>query len=171
MPFIIGILWQEVPCLNAYLADHILIGYYHEDDEVLRSLSPEAESNIRLNSNSGQSSKRNSCACRKCSLFNFDDCDPKEATTVIKYLRFRKVYIYIYMVFKIIIFWKYLCHVEFINKMLTMSLLTYLYIFLIYFSLNECSIRNLATFPNLNLGTRYPNIFAIHFLVSYKKNA
>ena len=118
---IYNILWQ-VSSLNVYLADHILIGYYHEDDEVLRSLSPEAESNIRLNSNSGQSSKRNSCACRKCSLFNFDDCDPKEATTVIKYLRFRKVY----MVFKIIIFWKYLCHVEFINKMLTMSLLTYL---------------------------------------------
>ena len=38
---------------------------------------------------SALSSKRNSCSCRKCSLF--DDCDPKEATTVIKYLRFRKV--------------------------------------------------------------------------------
>ena len=33
--------------------------------------------------------KRNSCSCRKCSLF--DDCDPKEAKTVMKYLRFRKV--------------------------------------------------------------------------------
>ncbi len=40
-------------------------------------------------STSALSSKRNSCTCRKCSLF--DDCDPKEASTVIKYLRFRKV--------------------------------------------------------------------------------
>ena len=34
--------------------------------------------------------RRNSCHCRKCSLF--DDCDPKEAKTVMKYLRFRKVH-------------------------------------------------------------------------------
>ncbi len=34
-------------------------------------------------------SSRNFCKCRKCSLF--DDCDPKEAKTVMKYLRFRKV--------------------------------------------------------------------------------
>ena len=38
---------------------------------------------------------RNSCSCRKCqrkcSLFDFD-CDTKEARTVMKYLRFRKVF-------------------------------------------------------------------------------
>ena len=33
---------------------------------------------------------RNSRSCRKCSLFDFD-CDAKEAKTVMKYLRFRKV--------------------------------------------------------------------------------
>ena len=33
--------------------------------------------------------KKQFCSCRKCSLF--DDCDPKETKTVMKYLRFRKV--------------------------------------------------------------------------------
>lgn len=40
---------------------------------------------------SALSSKRNSCTCRKCSIFNLDDCEPKEVSSVIKYLRFRKV--------------------------------------------------------------------------------
>eukprot|EP00095_Tigriopus_kingsejongensis_P004167 snap_masked-scaffold53_size449031-processed-gene-2.3 protein:Tk04167 transcript:snap_masked-scaffold53_size449031-processed-gene-2.3-mRNA-1 annotation:"hypothetical protein CAPTEDRAFT_180250" len=39
---------------------------------------------------SGSSSKRNSCNCRKCSIFSLDDCEPKEVSSVIKYLRFRK---------------------------------------------------------------------------------
>jgi hypothetical protein len=42
-------------------------------------------------SSSALSSKRNSCTCRKCSIFNLDDCEPKEVSSVIKYLRFRKV--------------------------------------------------------------------------------
>ena len=41
---------------------------------------------------SALSSKRNSCTCRKCSIFNLDDCEPKEVSSVIKYLRFRKVF-------------------------------------------------------------------------------
>ena len=40
---------------------------------------------------SGASSKRNSCNCRKCSIFSLEDCEPKEVSSVIKYLRFRKV--------------------------------------------------------------------------------
>lgn len=40
---------------------------------------------------SGASSKRNSCNCRKCSIFSLEDCEPKEVNSVIKYLRFRKV--------------------------------------------------------------------------------
>jgi hypothetical protein len=35
--------------------------------------------------------KRNSCQCRKCSIFNLEDCEPKEVSSVIKYLKFRKV--------------------------------------------------------------------------------
>ena len=35
--------------------------------------------------------KRNSCKCRKNSVFNLDDCESKEVSSVIKYLRFRKV--------------------------------------------------------------------------------
>ena len=74
---------------------HTLIGHYIEDGGQ-RSAGSSGGQSSRGNSNSALSSKvsskRNSCACRKCSLFNFDDCDPKEATTVIKYLRFRKVW-------------------------------------------------------------------------------
>ena len=41
--------------------------------------------------NSAASSKRNSCTCRKCSIFSLEDCEPKEVNSVIKYLKFRKV--------------------------------------------------------------------------------
>lgn len=42
--------------------------------------------------NSAASSKRNSCTCRKCSIFSLEDCEPKEVNSVIKYLKFRKVH-------------------------------------------------------------------------------
>ena len=35
--------------------------------------------------------KRKSCKCRKSSVFNLEDYEPKEVSSVIKYLRFRKV--------------------------------------------------------------------------------
>jgi hypothetical protein len=61
-----------------------------------RSEESDAGASSRKSSNehpvtSALSSKRNSCTCRKCSIFNLDDCEPKEVSSVIKYLRFRKV--------------------------------------------------------------------------------
>ena len=44
-------------------------------------------------SGSGGGGRRRSCACRKCSIFNLEDCEPKEVKSVIKYLKFRKVII------------------------------------------------------------------------------
>ena len=41
----------------------------------------------------GGGGRRRSCACRKCSIFNLEDCEPKEVKSVIKYLKFRKVII------------------------------------------------------------------------------
>ena len=38
-----------------------------------------------------QNSSASRCKCRKCSIFSLDDCEPKEVSSVIKYLRFRKV--------------------------------------------------------------------------------
>ena len=35
--------------------------------------------------------KRKSCKCQKSSVFNLEDYEPKEVSSVIKYLRFRKV--------------------------------------------------------------------------------
>ena len=35
--------------------------------------------------------KRGSCKCRKSSVLNLDECEPKEVSSVIKYLRLRKV--------------------------------------------------------------------------------
>lgn len=51
----------------------------------------ESSSSIGGNFSNSSLGQRNAsaCACRKCSLF--DDCDAKEAKTVMKYLRFRKV--------------------------------------------------------------------------------
>ena len=39
----------------------------------------------------GREKRRPSCQCRKCSIFNLEDCEPKEVKSVIKYLKFRKV--------------------------------------------------------------------------------
>ena len=36
--------------------------------------------------------KRSSCKCKNNSIFNLDDCEPKEVSSVIKYLRLRKVF-------------------------------------------------------------------------------
>ena len=36
--------------------------------------------------------KRGSCKCKNNSIFNLDDCEPKEVSSVIKYLRLRKVF-------------------------------------------------------------------------------
>ena len=44
----------------------------------------------KFNSSFSQS-KRGSCKCRKSSVLNLDECEPKEVSSVIKYLRLRKV--------------------------------------------------------------------------------
>ena len=36
--------------------------------------------------------KRSSCKCKNSSVFNLEDCEPKEVSSVIKYLRLRKVF-------------------------------------------------------------------------------
>ena len=44
----------------------------------------------KFNSSFSQS-KRMSCKCRKSSVLNLDECEPKEVSSVIRYLRLRKV--------------------------------------------------------------------------------
>ena len=40
--------------------------------------------------------RRNSSKCRKCNLLDFQDCEPREVKSIIKFLRFRKVCFYIH---------------------------------------------------------------------------
>ena len=40
--------------------------------------------------------KRNSSKCRKCNLLDFQDCEPREVKSIIKFLKFRKVCFYIH---------------------------------------------------------------------------
>ena len=76
---------------------------HDEEDDKKTTTSPRSSSANNIykmhqeidNDNFISSTVRNSCSCRKCqrkcSLFDFD-CDAKEAKTVMKYLRFRKVF-------------------------------------------------------------------------------
>ena len=44
--------------------------------------------------------KRSSCKCKNSSVFNLEDCEPKEVSSVIKYLRLRKVFLNICIITK-----------------------------------------------------------------------